>query len=259
VLGQFTYSARVASQPLGAIIGVGGYVLQPAFARLSAYDERFRAAVRRALRWLCITAFPASMLLVPLGTPAVVLVFGRQWHEAGVGAAALGGYCAALALDSIASEAWKSCARTDMLPRMHGVSLVLTAICVGALAPFGLVGVTIGMSVSAIGVAAYAVRGMSRVLGIELSDLVAEIWPPALAAIAMAGALFCLEHLVVHSDRQGALVGLALIAGQAVIGIALYAGMLAALAPTFRAQLPEGLRYVSRWAGRLRGASAARA
>jgi O-antigen/teichoic acid export membrane protein len=231
-LGQYTYSSRVASQPLGAVVDVGAYVLQPAFARLSHHDERFRAAVCRSLRWLCIAAFPLGMLLVPLGTAAVVLLFGEQWREAGNGAAALGVYCAAVSLDSIASETWKSYGRGDMLPRMHGISLVLTVVCVGALVQFGLLGVTIGMSLSAVGVGVYAVRGMSRALGIALTDLVSEIWPPAIAAIGMAGALFCLEHFVVQAERRGTILGLSLLAGEVVLGAAIYLAMLAVFAPS---------------------------
>ncbi len=241
-LGQFTYSSRVAAQPLGAVVDVGAYVLQPAFARLSYHDERFRAAVCRSLRWLCVAAFPAGLLLVPLGTAAVVLMFGEQWREAGNGAAALGVYCAAVSLDSIASETWKSYGRGDMLPRMHAVSLMLTVVCVGALVPFGVLGVTIGMSASAVGVGVYAVRGMSRALGIALADLVSEIWPPALAATAMAGALFCLEHLVVHAERHGVILGLALLALEVLLGAAIYVSMMAVLAPHVTRELLEALR-----------------
>jgi O-antigen/teichoic acid export membrane protein len=230
-LGQFTYATRVGTQSLGAVINVGGYVLLPAFSRLSAHDARFRTAVRTALRWLCVLSFPAGMLLVPLGTPAVVLVFGEQWRDAGHAASALGVYCAALGLDSIASEAWKANARTDMLPRMHGVSLLLTVVFVGALVQFGVVGVAIGMSAAAVGVAAYAVRGMAHALNIELADLVREIWPPALAACLMAGALFCLEHFVVRSDTRGTIAGLSLVAAEALLGFAVYLGFLAVLAP----------------------------
>jgi PST family polysaccharide transporter len=246
VLGQYTYSARVAAQPLGAVINAGGYVLLPAFSRLAPHEERFRAAVRRALHWLCMTAFPAGLLLVPLGLPAVVLVFGERWHEAGVGAAALGVYCAALSLDSIASEAWKAHARPDMLPRMHTVSLVLTLACVAAGVPFGLIGVAIGLSVSAVGVAAYAVWGMSTVLGIPLEQLWREIWPPALAAAAMAGALLCLELLVLHADRDAVLPGLLLLFAQALLGAVLYLALLALLAPSSTRELLEAVR------GRLR-------
>jgi O-antigen/teichoic acid export membrane protein len=241
-LGQFTYSSRVAAQPLGAVVDVGAYVLQPAFARLSYHDERFRAAVCRSLRWLCITAFPAGLLLVPLGTAAVVLVFGEQWREAGNGAAALGVYCAAVSLDSIASETWKSYGRGDMLPRMHTVSLILTVVCVGALVPFGVLGVTIGMSASAVGVGVYAVRGMSRALGIALADLVSEIWPPALAAATMAGVLFCLEHFVVHAERHGTILGLGLLALEVLLGAAIYVSMMAVLAPHVTREFLEALR-----------------
>lgn len=242
VLGQFNYATRVASQPLGAVVNVGGYVLLPAFARLSAHDDRFRAAVRTALRWLCVLAFPAGMLLVPFGSPAVVLVFGEQWREAGHAAMALGVYCAATSLDSIASEAWKANGRTDMLPRMHGVSLLLTVIFVGALVQFGLVGVAIGMSASAVGVAAYAVRGMAHALGIRLADLLREIWPPALAASVMAGGLFCLEHFVVHADRHGTFAGLALLTLQTLAGGAVYLSILAVLVPGSMRELLDAAR-----------------
>jgi hypothetical protein len=118
-----------------------------------------------------------------------------------------------------------------MLPRMHGISLILTIVCVGALVQFGLLGVTIGMSASAVGVGVYAVRGMNRALGIALGDLVSEIWPPAIAAIVMAGLLFCLEHFVVHAERHGTILGLLLLAGEVVLGAAIYLGVLAVVAP----------------------------
>jgi O-antigen/teichoic acid export membrane protein len=244
-LGQFTYASRVASQPLGAIVNVGGYVLLPAFSRLSTHDARFRAALLRALRWVCVLAFPAGMIIVPLGMPAIVVIFGEQWRQAGYGAMALSGACAALALDSIASEAWKAYGRPDMLPRMHSISLLLTAICVGALVPFGLVGVTIGISVSAIGVAAYAVRGMSSVLDIPIRRLLTEIWPPAVAAVVMAGSLVCLEFLVVHADRRGTVDGLALLAGETLLGVALYLGALAVVARGTVRELLAALRDLS--------------
>lgn len=231
VLGQFTYASKTAAQPLGAVINAGGYVLQPALARLSHDDERFQGALRRSLRWLCTISFPAGLLLVPLGAPLVVLVFGSKWHEAGNGAAALGVYCAALSLDSLASEAWKSYGRPDMLPRMHGTSLALTVVFIGALLPFGLLGVTVAMSLSAVGVAAYAVRGMSRALGIPLRDLIGDIWPATVASIVMAGTLFPLEHLVVHAETHGRIIGLTLLCLQGLLGIAISLSILAILQP----------------------------
>jgi PST family polysaccharide transporter len=239
-LGQFTYAFRVATQPLRAIVNVGGYVLLPAHSRIATDKERFEAAVLRALRWVSATSFPVGLMLVPLGTPAVVLLFGETWRQAGYGAMALAGYCAALSLDSLASEAWKAAGRPDMLPRMHGLSLVLTAILVVALAPFGLVGVTIGMSVSAIGVAAYAIWGMGEALGMSLRRMQREILPAAFAAAVMAGALFLLEHFVVRADHRGTAFGLALVAAEAVLGAIVYLVLLATVAPATTRELASG-------------------
>jgi PST family polysaccharide transporter len=244
-LGQFTYSYRVATQPLRALVNVGGYVLLPAFSRIATERERFQMAVLRALRWVSATSFPVGLLLVPLGTPAVVILFGARWREAGYGAMALAGYCAALSLDSLASEAWKAYGRPDMLPRMHGLSLVLSAICVGALVPFGLVGVTIGMSISAIGVAAYAIRGMSTALGMSLGRMRHEIWPPALASVLMAGGLYLLEHFVVHSDSHGTVLGLLLLAAEAALGAVVYLGLMSVMAPATTRELAAGLKILA--------------
>jgi O-antigen/teichoic acid export membrane protein len=245
-LGQFTYSFRVATQPLRALVNVGGYVLLPAFSRIATDKERFQAAVLRALRWVSATSFPVGLLLVPLATPAVVLLFGETWREAGYGAMALAGYCAALSLDSLASEAWKAYGRPDMLPRMHGLSLALTTICVGALVPFGLVGVTIGMSVSAIGVAAYAIRGMGKALDMSLTQMQREIWPAAFASVAMGGGLFLLEHFVVKADQHGTVLGLALVAAEAVLGAIVYLGLLSVLAPETTRELAGGATGLAR-------------
>src|SRR5581483_4750945 len=131
-VGQFSYAQRVAQQPPDAIVSIGAYVLLPALARLAVDQRRFRAALTRGLRWMCAISFPLGMLLFALGTPAIVLVFGERWRAAGEAVIPLGVYAAVLALDSIGSEVWKSAGRTDMLPRMHGLSLVLMAALIAA-------------------------------------------------------------------------------------------------------------------------------
>jgi O-antigen/teichoic acid export membrane protein len=241
-LGQFNYGLRVAIQPFQAVISIGSYVLLPAFARLSAHDARFRAAVLRGLRWICVIAFPAGLLLVPLGTPAMVLIFGEQWRPAGHVAMALGVMVAAGPLDSIASEVWKASDRTRMLPRMHGISVVLTAILVAALVPFGLIAVSIGLSVAAVGVGVYATRGVAAVAGFSVREAWSEIWPPAVAASVMAVVLFLFEHLLVHSDRRGVIVGLILLAVQTLFGAVLFLVTLSLLAPQSIREVTSAMR-----------------
>jgi O-antigen/teichoic acid export membrane protein len=246
-IGQFSYAQRVAQQPPDAIVSIGAYVMLPALSRLAVDERRFRAALTRGLRWMCAISFPLGMLLLALGTPAIVLVFGARWHAAGVAVIPLGVYAALLALDSIASEVWKAVGRTDMLPRMHGLSFVLMAALIAAFVfPFGLIGVTTAIALSAVGVAIYATYGIHHVARVPISTLLAEIWPPAIAATVMGGGLFCLEHLVVHSASHGTVVGLALLATETVLGAVVYILCLPALSPGARGDLMAALRSLRR-------------
>jgi PST family polysaccharide transporter len=241
-LGQLSYAIRVGTQPVQAIIEVGAYALLPAYARIAANAARFRAGLLRSLRWLCAIAFPFGLLLVPLGTPAIVLVFGARWREAGYGVMALGVYCAAMSVCALATEVFKAAGRPKVLPRMRAVSLALMIVCVGGLVPFGLIPVTIGMAASAVGVALYAVHGIKTVLDIPYSELAAEIWPAALAATAMAGILFVTEHMFLHSDHRSLPVGISLLAAQALLGLLIYLPCLAALSAACRRELSGVLR-----------------
>jgi PST family polysaccharide transporter len=246
-IGQYNYAARVSNQPSDAILALGAYTLLPALARVSHDERRFRAALTRALRWMCGVSFPLGMLLVALGTPAIVVVFGARWHAAGEAVIPLGVCAGLLALDSIASEVWKSAGRTDMLPRMHGLSLFLTAALITAFGiPFGLIGVATGIAVASVGVGAYAVYGIHRVAGVPISRLLAEIWPALLAAALVGGGLFSLEHLVVHASSHGTIIGLALLAVETVLGGLAYLACLSLLAPRAKADLISALQTLKR-------------
>jgi O-antigen/teichoic acid export membrane protein len=246
-IGQYNYAARVSNQPSDAVLALGAYALLPALARVSHDERRFRAALTRALRWMCGVSFPLGMLLVALGTPAIVIVFGARWHAAGEAVIPLGVCAGLLALDSIASEVWKSAGRTDMLPRMHGLSLLLTAAMITAFGiPFGLIGVATGIAVASFGVGAYAVYGIHRVAGVPVSHLLAEIWPAGAAAALVGGGLFSLEHFAVHAASHGTILGLVLLAVETVVGGLAYLVCLSLLGPRAKADLLAALRSLRR-------------
>jgi PST family polysaccharide transporter len=241
-LGQFSYAMRVAAQPISAVVDVGAYSLLPALARVSADDARFRAAVLRSVRWTCAIAFPLGLLLVPLGTPAVVVMFGANWRPAGHAVVVLGVYSAALALDSIASETWKAAGRPDMLPRMHILFFILTVVCVGALVPLGLGAVTVGMALAAVGEGAYAISGIGRVVGIPFIRLLDEVWRPALAAGAMALAVGAAERVGLQAPQHEMAVGVVVLIVQGLAAAAIYVPCLFALSASCRNELWGAVR-----------------
>jgi O-antigen/teichoic acid export membrane protein len=230
-LGQYRYAWRVASLPLAAVVNVGAYVLYPAFARIASDEERFRVAFLRALRWVSAVALPASAVLLPLGEPLVVLAFGAEWRPAGRATAAMCAFAAGHAFDSLASEAWKAAGRPQLLVRMHTLSAVSLLLFMLAFLPFGLTGMGVALSLSSLIVAVYALRGAGRVLGIAGRRLLDEIWPPAGAAVAMAGILFVFDRVVARTADRGVALGLALLLAEAVAGGIVFFALLIAIRP----------------------------
>jgi O-antigen/teichoic acid export membrane protein len=238
-LGQYRYAWRVAVIPLAAIVNIGAYVLYPAFAAIASEDERFRVAFMRALRWLSIAGLPASLVLLPLGEPLVVLVFGEQWRPAGRAVAAMCAFAAGHTYDSLASEAWKAAGRPDLLVRMHVLSAASLVLLMLAFVPAGLTGMGVALSLSSIAVAVYALRGAGRVLGIPAPRLLEEIWPPAVAALLMAGSLYAFDRTVARADTHDLVLGLALLLAEALGGAVLYLALLAAIRPDRAVELRE--------------------
>jgi O-antigen/teichoic acid export membrane protein len=230
-LGQYRYASRVATTPIMVVIQGASYVLFPALARISANAERFRAACLRSLRMMCAVAFPLGMSLVPLGVPASVLFFGDVWKDAGYSAVALAPFPVAGAVVAFATEVFKASGRPAILTKTNLVMLIAGSVCMVALLPFNLVGVSAGFSIGAIAGAAYALWSVARLLELPVRSMVNEMWPQALAATFMAGVLLAAELLVVHADSHGTVVGIVLLGAEAALGLVLYSAALFTIAP----------------------------
>jgi PST family polysaccharide transporter len=236
-LGQFTYAMRVATQPFGLIVNGISYVLLPSLARLASDERRLRAAVVRTLRGVCSIAFPSGLILVPLGLPAMTVVFGSRWHQAGEGLMALAASCAVLSLDALATEVWKASGHVRYIPRMHGLALALTVALVAAAVPLGLVAVCGAVSLASVGVAIYAIWGIHDAIGLRIRTLASQIWPPAFSAVLMASALYAIDRLIVHAGAHAVGVALGLLVLETLLGAALYVFTLRLVAPGATAEL----------------------
>ncbi|MFI5025129.1 MAG: lipopolysaccharide biosynthesis protein [Solirubrobacterales bacterium] len=257
-LGQYRYAFRLASTPYLALVAGASYVLFPAFSRIATEAERFKAAFMRSLRWMCVVGFPACLVLLPLGVPMAVILFGEVWREAGYAAMAMCLYGAAGVLSSIASEALKAHGRPDLLTRMHTLTTVLTAILMGALLPVGIVGVAAALSLGATVSAIYAIRLLHRTIGFELDAMWREIWPPAAAALAMVAIMLPVEHLLIEAADAELPASALLLAGELLAAAAVYLLALRLIAPHItRELLHAAARLLVRFRRRRRGGDAA--
>ena len=250
-LGQYRYAYRLASTPYLALLAAGSFVLFPAFARIATDMERFERGFLRSLRWMCLVGFPAGLILVPLGEPLAVTLFGDVWRAAGIAAAFMCLYCGGNCISSMASEAIKAHGKTSALTKINTVSTVVTVVTMGALLPFGLNGVAAAVSIGAIVAGVYSIRAVRLTVGFKLSEIRHEVIGPALSAAVMAAAVYALEHYVLRASHQGTIEALLLIALESLLALAVYLAALRLVAPTGFAEVMDTLRH---GADRLRGA-----
>jgi O-antigen/teichoic acid export membrane protein len=229
-LGQYRYAYRIASTPLALVVAAASYVIYPAFARISHDRRRFASAFQEAARWLATVAMPLALILVPLGPPLAVVVFGDVWRDAGYAAMALSGYAVAASVVSISSEGFKAAGRPGVLVWVHAISFGVGSVAMVALLPFDMIGVAIGLSIGVTAGAAYALTRVARIIGLTIRSLLSQLWPPALAAMVMAGALLAADRLIDPASYE-TVTALALLAAEGLGGLACYAALLAILAP----------------------------
>jgi O-antigen/teichoic acid export membrane protein len=236
-LGHYRFGLRLVTQGAAPLLLSASYVLLPAFSEIGADDARFRQALLRSLRVLSLVAFPISLLFVPLGVPLAVVLLGEAWRPAGHVMMALAGVAVALTLISISSDAFKARARPDLLPRVHAVGAALPVALMFALVPLGAVGVAGAMSLGALGAAAYALRLLASLSGVQLGELLRCIAPAAAASTAMAASLLVLDRALLDASARPTAVGAAFVLVEGVVGLALYLGLLSAASPPTRADL----------------------
>ena len=236
-LGQFRYAFRVATFPYTVLIAGAGYVIFPALSRIAADRDRLQAAFLRSLRWMTAFGFPAGLVLVPLGPSITVIVFGDVWEPAGQATVALAAYAGATAISATVSELLKANGTPAPLTMINAVITLTTAAGMLALVGIDLTAAAAGFSIGAVAGACYSVWVVRRQLGVRVGSTLSEIWAPMLAATAMALAVLPVDRLLLDPAAHGLLTGLALLAVEGLLCVAVYAGVLAVLAPDLLREL----------------------
>jgi len=252
-LGQFRYGTRLAFLPALTVVQTCGYVLFPAFSRISGDGNRFRQAFLRALGWIWLAALPLGALLLAMGQPVVVLLLGEKWRAAGAAASAMAGIVLCAALTSVAAEAVKGAGRSRLLNWLSAINVGLGLPLIVLLLPFGLVGVGVAISVIYMVCGFVTLVQARSVVGVSVRDTIACMMPSTLSALIALGVVMPLERFVVRSDRYPALLGLASIIAECVLFSVVYIGALRLISPTWYGSIRDVVvRVLARLADRAR-------
>jgi PST family polysaccharide transporter len=230
-LGQFRYGRRVGLLPTQAVVQVGSYVLFPAFSRLADDSDRLKQAFLRSLRWLWIATAPVAAMIVALGEPAVVILLGDRWREAGVFLVAMAGYGATIGLKATANEVIKGSGRSRLLNRVSIVQLVLGLGLVCAALPFGLFAVGLAISATEMALALMAMLLARSVIGYSLTEMVRLIVPPLTGSVAALAVIGLLDRLIIQADDFSGFLGVGVLGAEVLGFLLIYFAVLRVLDP----------------------------
>lgn len=145
---------------------------------------------------------------------------------------ALGFATIASSLAALAAEAYKAGGRPDVLVPAHSISALAGTAAMVALLPFGLVGVCAGVAIGATAGCLYQYARLRPVFDIGRRMMASQVWPAALAAAAMVAVMLPVDRLLLEPSSHATLPGLVLLGAEVAGALAIYAGILATVAPT---------------------------
>ena len=170
--------------------------------------------------------------MLAIGEPTVVVVLGEPWRAAGLAVVAMSGLAIGKAFASVSEEAIKGAGRTRMINRFTVTELVLGFGLLALIIPFGLVGVGLAISGTAVLIGLQCIAGARTVVGVTLGQVARVTLPPVLAGLVAAGAVAALEHLVLHSETHPVPLSIALLLLDGLAYLVVYLGVLAVIAPS---------------------------
>ena len=229
-LGFYRYAVRISRVPVNAIVDIVANALFPAFSRIATEAERLRASYLRALGSVTIFAVVVSGLIIAAGESAVVVLLGEPWRAAGAAVVAMAGLGIGKAFTSVSEEAIKGSGRTWSLNWMTGAEFAIGVCSLVLIIPFGLLGVGLAISTTALVVGLIGLHLSRAATGVTARDMAGVILPPLAAGAVAAVAVFALEHQVLHSDIHGLLLGFLLLVVDVLAFLVVYAAALAVLA-----------------------------
>lgn len=224
-LGQFRYGERLARIPTAAVLEVGSYALLPAFSRLAHQPARLRTVFLDALRWASFGGAAAAGLLLALGEPAVVVLLGEPWRDAGVIAATMAGVGLGTAWAAAGGELASAAGRTLRALLTSVVSVVAGLVLLLGLVGLGVVGIGVALSLSSLVGGLVMLLLVRTVVDVSGRTMAAVIWPSLLAAALATAATGALDRMVLQAGRGGTLTGLVHLVVETCVFLAIHVGV----------------------------------
>ena len=215
-LGTYTVAQRTVMSPVSAVSATVSTVSFSAFSRGQDNPEMLRSGATRAAGVVALVVLPAMVGLAVLAEDAVAVVYGPRWEAAVPVIQVLAPVAALQALSCVTASVMLAKGRSDWLYRWALVNCLVGAAAMIAAAPWGLVGVSLGLAAVVAVLSPFEMRMALSLVDMRLATYLRPLLPHLVVTAVMAGAAWL---AAAGADRMGAPAPVQLLLGTLVGGV----------------------------------------
>jgi PST family polysaccharide transporter len=168
------------------INAVVGRVTLPAFCRLQDRDEALRAAYLTLIGYVARVVLPIGAVSMVAGRELIVGAYGAKWLGTAAPLRLLAFGLATVGLRGGGSAIYYAKNRPALDMVLNGARLATVVMTVTSLAPFGLLAVSLGMSLAETAISVGGQATVCALMGLRLTELLAAMGPGLKSAVCCA-------------------------------------------------------------------------
>lgn len=226
-LGFYGLAYRIMLYPIQKIADVVGHVALPAFSSVQHDAGTLRRAFLRGQQSIALVCMPLSIGVVLVAPEAVRVLFGNEWSPATESVQILALAGPFIAIVRLNTTVYQATGRPAWAFWMLVASTLLNVIGFAIGVRYGIEGVSVGFTVTAVAMFLPHFVLVSRTLRLPLRSLAANLAPVLGATVAMS-----ISVSVIRAMMPGTLTDVVRLALLVAAGGVVYVGSTHLLAPT---------------------------
>lgn len=193
-MGLLTMATTIAWLPVAQFTAAAVRAIYPVFARLQDSQERVESGLRKTFELVALFAFPSLFGLALLSADLLPVVFGPQWGEAAPLVSVLCLLCLIYSFSFLAGSTLLAKGRADTTMNISLVGLLIVGATLWLVREANILWVTVGLSLSHMGIALLTLHLSLRSIASGWSMLVTALSRPLFCSLGMS--------LVLWTTRQ---------------------------------------------------------
>ena len=238
-LGIYDRAWRTSNLATDNIVAVVSDVSMPLLSSMTGDMEKLREAYERMLRLLGIITFPVLIGLFVMADEFVLTLYGAKWMAVVLPLRILLVFTLRRAIGSPAVIVYNVMGKSKLGLKLSliGTPIIVLAVIIGS--RFGIIGVAIGMMLARTIWGFVGMYYAGNLIGVSLSKILRDEWPPFQASLIMALIVFAVKHALLFLQVSSP----AILVICTLLGGSIYLILLATL---YKALLEEVLLFLDR-------------